>query len=112
MPFHLQKFPGIKKVNRVLFRVCILFLMAFVVTAYLLYGFESVYGVFVFLSQPVLIALFGLCLLFFLPRKIYDTVLFGLLLTMNCYFVFWLYVFLLVGLTGLPPWKMGAGPWM
>jgi len=103
---------GMWKINRVLLYAFVIVGMTFCSYLFIPIGNGSWGGVLWFFSEPFLIFLAGLLVVKVIPRKIYNSVLFLLLLFMVGYCLFWLYVFTLVWYTGLPPWKVGASPWM
>jgi hypothetical protein len=78
----------------------------------LLMEMKNVFDFLSALSEPLFCVLGGLFLVYMLPIKIRDMSIFILLIGLNGYVFFWLYVFSLIWITGLPPWKIGVSPWM
>ena len=103
---------GMWKMNRILLYVLVVVGMMFCSFLFIPTGAGSWGGVLWFFSEPFLILLAGLLVVKIVPRKIYNSALFLLLLFLVGYSLFWLYTFTLVWYTGLPPWKIGASPWM
>lgn len=73
---------------------------------------KNVFDFLAALLEPLLCVFGGLFLVYMLPIKIRYMSIFVLLISLNGYVLFWLYVFSLVWFTGLPPWKIGVSPWM
>ncbi|MBU1090111.1 hypothetical protein KKF38_04970 [Patescibacteria group bacterium] len=48
------------------------------------------------------------------PRqtKIRKVIAWLLIISATLFVLYWVALFILVGVTGLPPWKIGVDPWM
>jgi hypothetical protein len=46
-----------------------------------------------------------------IPKKISDFLIFTFLIIGIVFLLFWIYLFFATWFTGLPPWKIGVGPW-
>lgn len=102
--FHRHPLPGIKNINTTLAGVAALLLSVFLFALYSLFDVHSFQEILGILSQPMLYLLIGLGILFLVPRFMRNAALCCLLLFMNGYFLFWLYVFLVIRYAGLPNW--------
>ena len=112
MAFFTHKFFDLQKINHMLTAILIVLSIVCLIM-FTFFDFDSWSDILGGLSQPITIFFLGLFFLSVLPRNMHDATLCCLLLGMNGYLLFWCYVLLVVlHAGGLPPWKIGIGPWV
>jgi len=104
-----------RKINKI-FRLDLIFLgLCSPIFIALIYGSSyelwGYFGPYLFAMAAGMLGMIFLVLRL-VPQQARKIILWCFLLIVHCYLLFYLYLFFMIWLTGLPPWKIGSSPWM